>query len=256
MPVAPALKATVCPGATVWLIGLTVITGAVDTGETVSVAGALAADPELLVKTASYSLPFWPAAAVKLYVGDVAPAMGLKPAPLFVLTSHWTVGLPVAAAVKVAVCPATTLTLVGSTVTTGAVAPGATTLATSSPAPSSPSLTTKAVRGPSCVGLVEKVTVSDVALAAVTVPTASLKKTLSLAGVASKPVPSITTVEAVDGRLAVLGVTTGPDAGVGVGVGAGEGVGVGVGVGAGAGVGVGVGVGAGVEVGVAVIETL
>src|SRR5690349_24313217 len=57
---------------------------------------------------------------------------------------------------------------------------------------------TTAVKGPAVVGLVEKVTVSDVAVAAVTVPTApSLNRTALLAGVGSKLLPLIIIVVAL-----------------------------------------------------------
>src|SRR5262249_9282294 len=60
---------------------------------------------------------------------------------------------------------------------------------------------------PRFVGWVVNVTVNCVALAAVTVPAApSSKVTLSLAGVAEKPIPLITTVGAFLARLAVFGV--------------------------------------------------
>src|SRR5437879_5284757 len=59
-------------------------------------------------------------------------------------------------------------------------------------------------------GFVEKVTVSEVVVAAVTVPTAqSLKTTLLLAAVASKPVPVMEIVLAVAVRWLVLIVTVG-----------------------------------------------
>ena len=60
-PLAVAVNVAVLPAATVWLLGLVVTTGAVFT---VKVAAVLVADPTLLVKTARYSSPFWPAAAV------------------------------------------------------------------------------------------------------------------------------------------------------------------------------------------------
>ena len=63
---------------------------------------------------------------------------------------------------------------------------------------------------PAVVGLVENVTVSEVAVAAVTVPTApSLKVTVLLAAVGSKPKPLMVSVVALAARLAVLLVTTG-----------------------------------------------
>ena len=63
---------------------------------------------------------------------------------------------------------------------------------------------------PTAVGLVDNVTVSEVAVAEVTVPTApSLKTTVLLPAVVSKPKPLIVSVVALAARLAVLLVTTG-----------------------------------------------
>ncbi len=60
---------------------------------------------------------------------------------------------------------------------------------------------TIAVRLPADVGLVEKFTVSDVAVAVATVPTAPLLNvTVLLAAVVSKPMPLITTDEALGSR--------------------------------------------------------
>ena len=67
-----------------------------------------------------------------------------------------------------------------------------------------------AVKLPTLTGLVEKVTVSDVAVAAVTVPTAPLLKTMVLlASTELKPKPDITILLAVRARLVVFTVTTG-----------------------------------------------
>ncbi len=69
---------------------------------------------------------------------------------------------------------------------------------------------TTAVKLPSAAGLVLNVTVSDVVVAEVTVPTALLlKTTLLLPAVALKPKPRITTVLAVMEAEVVLLVTTG-----------------------------------------------
>ena len=59
---------------------------------------------------------------LKVRVVLVAPAMSLKVVPPSVLTCHCTVGvgLPLAAAVKVAVCPAVTVWFVGFVVIAGA----------------------------------------------------------------------------------------------------------------------------------------
>ncbi len=73
-----------------------------------------------------------------------------------------------------------------------------------------PSEWTMAIRLPAVVGLVENVTVSEVALAVLTVPTApSLKATVSLEAVAPKPKPLIVIWDALAARLAVLDVTDG-----------------------------------------------
>jgi hypothetical protein len=67
-----------------------------------------------------------------------------------------------------------------------------------------------AVRAPAAAGLVVKVTVSDVAVAAVTVPTAPLLNvTVFFEATGSNPVPEIVSVEALAARLAVFDVMTG-----------------------------------------------
>src|SRR5258708_981923 len=91
---------------------------------TVSVAALVVTLPTLLVNTASYLLPF--IAAVTLLsasVADVAPLMSGKEPPPLVLTFDWTVGvgLPLAAAVKLALAPALAVWLLGCVMTTGAV---------------------------------------------------------------------------------------------------------------------------------------
>ena len=69
---------------------------------------------------------------------------------------------------------------------------------------------TTAVSAPTLVGCVESVTVNEVAVAALTVPTAPLlKTTLLLPGVVSKPVPLIVTDVSVTLRLVVTAVTVG-----------------------------------------------
>jgi hypothetical protein len=78
---------------------------------TVSVAAVVVAVPAEFVNTARYRFPFCVEAAVKLSVVEVAPERLLNVAPPSVLTCHCTVGVgePVAAAVKVTVCPAVTV---------------------------------------------------------------------------------------------------------------------------------------------------
>ena len=89
---------------------------------TVSVARLDVAVPQPLVKTARYCLPLSVAAVVNEYVVDVAPAMLLKFVPSLD-TCHCTVGtgVPLAAAVNVAVDPAHALALAGCVVIDGAV---------------------------------------------------------------------------------------------------------------------------------------
>ena len=73
-----------------------------------------------------------------------------------------------------------------------------------------PSVVTTAVNEPAEVGLVWNVTVSEVFVADVTVPAApSLKTTVLLAAVGSKPKPLMVTVVADVARFDVLAVTTG-----------------------------------------------
>jgi hypothetical protein len=95
----------------------------------------------------------------------------------------------------------------GFAVTVGA----ATMVATCVAAPLvAPSVVTTAVSVPSDVGAVEKVTVSDVLVAAVTVPAAPLLNATVLApGVVLNPLPVMTSVGALIARYAELVVTVG-----------------------------------------------
>ncbi len=116
----------VFPALTLWFVGLVVTTGAVNLFVTVSVAAVVVAEPFELVNTARYLLPVWVAVVTKLSVVEVAPATFVKVVPPLVLTCHWTVGvgLPLAAAVNVAVCPALTLWIAGLVVIAGAANAG------------------------------------------------------------------------------------------------------------------------------------
>src|SRR6266581_917849 len=89
---------------------------------TVNVAALEVALPAELLNTAWYRLPFCDKLAVNVSVVRVAPAILLKLTPPSVLTCHWTVGagVPVAAAVNEAVCPAVIVRLDGDVVTAGA----------------------------------------------------------------------------------------------------------------------------------------
>src|SRR5271166_4710107 len=123
LPLAAAVKVAVWPAVTVWLAGWVVTEGANWAVLTVRVAALVVAVPTLLVNTARYSSPFWAVVVLlRVRVVLVAPVMSLKVEPLSVLTCHCTVGvgLPLAAAVKVAVWPAVTVWLAGWVVTEGA----------------------------------------------------------------------------------------------------------------------------------------
>jgi hypothetical protein len=125
--VAAAVKDTVVPDATVWLVGFSVTTGGLSAAEpTLNVAEDVVARPKKLEKTASYSLPFCDDDAVNEYVVERAPEMDVKADPPLE-TYHCTVGVgdPVAAAVKDAVVPAGTLAFAGCSVILGALNPKA-----------------------------------------------------------------------------------------------------------------------------------
>ncbi len=118
VPLAAAVNVAVWPWLTVRFVGFVVTAGAT---LTVRVAAFDVAVLTTFVNTARNWFPFCGAAAVKLRVGEVAPAMSLKVPPPFVLTCHWTVGTgkPFAAAVKVAALPAHAVWFVGWVVTEG-----------------------------------------------------------------------------------------------------------------------------------------
>src|SRR5207245_2207712 len=81
-------------------------------GTTPSVAAVVVALPTVFVNTAWYLFPFCAAVtAVNASVAEVAPPTLLNVTPLSVLTCHCTVGvgLPLAAAVKLALLPADTV---------------------------------------------------------------------------------------------------------------------------------------------------
>jgi hypothetical protein len=119
--VADAEKLAFDPAATVVLVGFWTTVGALDV--TAKAAEVVVAEPLAFVKTARYRLPFWLAAAVKLSVADVAPAMMLKVTPPSELTCHCTAGAgtPVAVALKLAVDPAATVALTGLSAIAGGV---------------------------------------------------------------------------------------------------------------------------------------
>ena len=126
-----------------------------------------------------------PAPLLKVMV--LFPGAGSKPKPLMIIVVEFAARLAVLL------------------VTTGA------TVATCTGVPLLlPLVVTTAVRLPRAEGLVPNVTVSDVAVAAVTVPVApSLKVTRLLPAVVLKPEPLIVTVLALMPRFVVLLVTAG-----------------------------------------------
>ena len=85
-------------------------------------AAVVVAVPTVLVKTARYRLPDSAAVAAKLRAVEVAPERLPYEVPPLVLTCHCTpgVGVPLAAAVKLAELPAVTVWLLGFWVTLGA----------------------------------------------------------------------------------------------------------------------------------------
>ena len=87
-----------------------------EVARTVSVAVVVVAVPAELENTARYRLPLLaPVVGGVVYVPEVAPLRFDQELPELVLTCHCTlgVGVPDAAAVKVAVLPALTVALVG-----------------------------------------------------------------------------------------------------------------------------------------------
>lgn len=141
---------------------------------------------------------------VKVTVSDVlVAALTMPTAPLLKVTvfSLAVVLKPLPAMVSVARLASALVVLnvtIGVSVATWTVVPLLT-----------PLRVTIAVKGPAD-GAVENVTVSAVAVAAVTLPTAPLLNATALfPGVVSKPNPLITNVVAVNAKLVVLLVTTG-----------------------------------------------
>lgn len=135
------------------------------------------------VGVAEITLP----AAPLLKVTTLSPAIVSKPKPWIVIV--------LALAFKLVVLLVTT----GMTVATWTAAPLEMVL-----------VLTTAVSEPADVGLVDNVTVIEVAVAVVTAPTAPLLKvTRLLPGVASNPKPAMTTVAASAARFATALVTTG-----------------------------------------------
>jgi hypothetical protein len=121
LPLAAAVKVAVAPDVTLLLTGLLVTVGA---KSTVNVAAVVVAELTLFVNMARYWLPFCPAVtATTDNVAEVAPEIFVNVVPPFVLTCHCTlgVGVPLAAAVNVAVAPAFTVVFAGLVVIAGAV---------------------------------------------------------------------------------------------------------------------------------------
>src|SRR5215471_19685475 len=89
---------------------------------TVKVAAVVLVAPHGSVNTARYRFVFWVLSAVNVRLEALAPGMLVK-GPLFTLTCHCAagVGMPLAAAVKVTLCPLITVWLAGFMVIRGAV---------------------------------------------------------------------------------------------------------------------------------------
>ena len=123
LPLAAAVKVAVWPAVTVWLAGWVVTGGGLGRvhrqGGRTGGGRADAVGEDRLVLSRRSGRWWW----LKVKVVLVAPAMSLKVEPPSVLTCHCTVGvgLPLAAAVKVAVWPAVTVWLAGWVVTAGAL---------------------------------------------------------------------------------------------------------------------------------------
>ena len=142
---------------------------------------------------------------LKVTVSEVALAPVTVPAAPLLKTTVLLPGVVLKPKPLIVTVPALAAMLELLEVTTGTTVP----TWTAEPLPA-PSVVTTAVRLPSAAGLVPNVTVSDVAVADVTVPVAPLlKTTVLLAGVVSKPAPLIMIVVALMGRVAVLLVTAG-----------------------------------------------
>lgn len=156
------------------LLVMTAVSEPVLTGRVEKVTTKLVAVAEVTVPTAPL-----------LKTTVLLPAVGLNPKPLIVMVvavRAWLVVLAVTTGRTLAICTAEPL--------------------------DAPLVVTIAVNDPANVGFVENDTVSDVAVAAVTVPTAPLlNTTVLLDAVVLKPVPVIVTVAALAARLPVELVT-------------------------------------------------
>ena len=213
-PVAPPLKLTVLWAAVVskpkpLMVMVIELTGTlavllVTTGATVATCTAVPLLTPSVVTTA-VRLPVAVGLVPKVTVSEVAVAAVTVPtAPLLNVTVLWAsvVSKPAPLMLSVLALMARLLVLL---VTTGATVA----TCTAEPLPAL-SVVTTAVRLPSAVGLVDRFTVSEVAVAAETVPTAPLLNVTELwAAVVSKPKPSIVRLVELAARLAVLVVTTG-----------------------------------------------
>ena len=177
---------------------------AVTTGITVATCTAEAVLSALDV-TLAVMLPTVAGNVEKVTVSAVAVAAVTEPtAPLLKVTllSSGVVLKPKPLMISVAALAAMLVVLLVTTGLTVATLIGAPLLALL--------VVTTTVKSSAEAGLVEKVTVNDVAVAAVTVPTAlSLNTTVLLAAVVSKPEPLMVSVVALANRSAELVVTTG-----------------------------------------------
>jgi hypothetical protein len=119
VPVAATANDAVFPAITVRLAGCVVIAGGTVAVETISMAGLLVAFPAVLLTTAvNCALLSADVAGGVVYVEELAPLI----APPFFI--HWYVmgDVPVAATLKVAVCPVVIFALAGCDEMVGATA--------------------------------------------------------------------------------------------------------------------------------------
>jgi hypothetical protein len=213
VPIAPLSKVTVLFEAvglkllpvivTVLALAERLVVVAVKTGDTVATAVAALLNNDVVTTTFSGPAMFGNAANVIL--SEVVVAAVIMPtAPLLKLTELFViVELKPKPAIVSVVVPAANGVVLDVTV--------GTTLATCTALPLLRLLVvTTAVRFPTVVGLVEKVTVSKLAVAVVTVPTTPLLKvTVLFAAVEENPNPLIVIVAEFAPRFAVLLVMTG-----------------------------------------------
>ena len=217
VPAAPSLNATVLLAAVVekfapdMTMAGALITRFAVFGVTVGAATMLATctaplEPMPVTVTLAVRLPRVVGWVVKVTVSEVVVAAVTVPAAPSLNATVLPAAVDEKFAPEMVTAGALTARFAVLIVTVGAMAMVATCTGPLDP----PNTETLAVKLPTAAGWVVKVTVSEVVVAAVTVPAApSLKTTVSLAAVELKLVPVIVRVGAVINRLAALKVTVG-----------------------------------------------